>query len=324
VDRYALTIPLGLPLSEQRRVITRLPDLGYTDVWTGEVSAWDAFTPLALTSEWAPSLRLGTAIASVFSRGPAIIAQSAASLAVAAPERFALGIGASSDVITERWNAQSFDRPFSRTRDVVRFLKAAFTGEKVTEKYDTFTINGFRLGLVPEKAPPILVAALRERMLRLGGTEADGVILNWLSADDVARVAPLVHEGRNDKEIVCRIFTCPCGDSEEARHKAREFVNAYLNVGVYADYQRWLGRGDLLAPMQAKWAAGDRKGALAEVPDAVVDDLIVLGTPEECRAHIQRYVDSGVTTPMLAIMPFGVDLEEAIESLAPRPSPVAH
>jgi probable F420-dependent oxidoreductase len=322
MERYALTIPLGLPFPEQRRVIKRLPELGYTDVWTGEVSAWDAFTPLAFASEWAPSLRLGTAVASAFSRGPAIMAQSAASMAVAAPGRFALGVGASSDVITERWNAQPFERPFSRTRDLVRFLKAAFTGEKVVEKYDTFEINGFRLGLVPEQPPPVLVAALRERMLHLGGTEADGVILNWLSATDVAKVAPLVHEGRNDKEIVCRIFVSPSGDSEQSRQKAREFINAYLNVGVYADYQRWLGRGDALAPMQAKWASGDRRGALAEVPEEVVSDLIVLGTPDECRAHIQRYVDNGVTTPMLAIMPFGIDLEEAIELLAPQPTAV--
>ncbi len=204
----------------------------------------------------------------------------------------------------------------------MRFLKAAFTGEKVTGKYDTFEINGFRLGLVPDEPPPVLVAALRERMLHLGGTEADGVILNWLSATDVAKVAPLVHQGRNDKEIVCRIFVCPSGGSDRARQGAREFINAYLNVGVYADYQRWLGRGEILAPMQAKWAAGDRKGALAEVSDEVVNDLIVLGTADECRAHIQRYVDNGVTTPMLAIMPFGVDLEEAIELLAPQPSAV--
>jgi alkanesulfonate monooxygenase SsuD/methylene tetrahydromethanopterin reductase-like flavin-dependent oxidoreductase (luciferase family) len=153
-------------------------------------------------------------------------------------------------------------------------------------------------------------------MLELGGTEADGVILNWLSASDVANVAPRVHAGGPGKEIACRIFVCP-SSSEEARAGARQFITTYLNVPVYADYQRFLGRGEALAPMQAAWDAGDRKAALAAVPEEVIDDLIVLGTPEQCRAHIQRYVDNGVTTPMLALMPWGVTVDDAIEALAP-------
>ena len=66
------------------------------------------------------------------------------------------------------------------------------------------------------------------------------------------------------------------------------------------------------------WKAGDRKAALAEISDDVVDRLIVHGTPAECRAHIQRYIDNGVTTPALAIMPFGIDQRQAIRDLAPR------
>jgi probable F420-dependent oxidoreductase len=294
----------------------KLQDLGYTDAWSSETAGYDAFAPLALTADWAPELRLGTAVVPVFTRGPGLMAQTVATMAAIAPGRFVLGIGASSNVIVEKWNARPFDKPFSYTRDMLRFLKEALTGAKVSHAYDTFEVSGFRLGIVPEQQPPILVAALRERMLRLGGTEADGVILNWLSADDVSAVAPLVREGGDDKEIACRIFVCPV-DSDDARAQARQFVTTYLNVPVYADYQRFLGRGDVLAPMQEKWAAGDRKGALAAVPDEVIDDLIVLGTPDECRAKIQRYVDNGVTTPMLALMPWGIDTDAAIESLAP-------
>jgi probable F420-dependent oxidoreductase len=316
MNRYAMSIPLPGPFAEQRALTARLQDLGYTDLWSSETAGYDAFVPLALAGEWAPDLRLGTAVVPAFTRGPALMAQTVATMAEAAPGRFVLGLGASSDVIVEKWNAIAFDRPFSRTRDMLRFLRSALAGEKVTHAFDTFEVSGFRLGLVPKEPVPILVAALRERMLRLGGTEADGVILNWLSAEDVAKVAPLVHDGGADKEIVARIFVCPT-DDPAAREQAKQFVTAYLNVPVYADYQRFLGRGDALAPMQAKWAAGDRKGALAAVPEEVVDDLIVLGTPEQCRARIQQYVDHGVTTPMLAIMPWGVPSAEAIEALAP-------
>jgi alkanesulfonate monooxygenase SsuD/methylene tetrahydromethanopterin reductase-like flavin-dependent oxidoreductase (luciferase family) len=67
------------------------------------------------------------------------------------------------------------------------------------------------------------------------------------------------------------------------------------------------------------WKAGDRKAALEAIPDQVVDELIVHGSPEACREHIQRYVANGVTTPALAILPFpGVDPRQAIRDLAPR------
>ena len=134
-------------------------------------------------------------------------------MADAAPGRFALGIGASSPAIVERWNALPFEDPYARTRDVLRFLRRALTGEKVTERYETFEVQGFRLGFVPEAPPPVLVAALRPRMLRLAGEEGDGAIVNWLSAEDVARVAPYV----GDKEIVARIFVVPSDDFAEVR-----------------------------------------------------------------------------------------------------------
>src|SRR5438093_13563484 len=109
MHRYGMTIPFdGVPLGEQRGLFEELVDLGYTDVWSSETDGADAFTPLALASVWAPSLRLGTAIVPVYTRGPATLAQSAASLAAVAPGRFALGVGSSSDVIVQRWNGIPF------------------------------------------------------------------------------------------------------------------------------------------------------------------------------------------------------------------------
>ena len=314
--RYGMSIPFPGPLDEQAGYFRTLAELGYTDLWSSETSGFDAFTPLALAALTAPSARLGSAIVPAFTRGPACIAQSVAALASVAPGRVAIGIGSSSDVIVQRWNGIPFETPLAKVRDVVRFLRRALTGEKVTETYSTFDIRGFRLTSVPEVQPKILVAALREKMLRVAGEHADGAILNWLSADDVRTVTPFVKDGGADKEIVARIFVCPSEDTELVRQKAREFVCAYLNVPVYAKFQRWLGR-ESLAPMWELWQAGDRKGALAAVPDNVVDELVVHGSPAACRAHIQRYVDAGVDTPALAIMPWGVEPTEAARLLAP-------
>ncbi len=316
--RHGITIPFdGVPLAQQGDWIRELEDLGYDDAWSSEANGTDAFTPLALTAAWAPSLRLGCAIVPAYTRGPALLAQSVAAMAEAAPGRFLFGIGTSSNVIVERWNGIPFRNPYQRVRDTIRFLRAALAGEKVSGDYEGFTVNGFRLGRVPEQSPPILVAALRSGMLRLAGREGDGAIINWLSADDVATVAPYVHEGGEGKEIVARIFVCPSEDAEAVRAMGKMAIAAYLNVPVYAAFHEWLGRGERLQGMWDAWKAGDRKAAVAAIPDSVVDELIVHGSPEACREHIRRYIENGVTTTALAVMPFGVDVRQAVRDLSP-------
>ncbi|MGA1570161.1 MAG: LLM class F420-dependent oxidoreductase, partial [Ilumatobacteraceae bacterium] len=275
----------------------------------------------ALAAAWESRLRLGTAIIPAFTRGPACLAQSVASLADAAPGRFTIGIGSSSDVIVGRWNGIPFEQPYRRVRDTVRFLRDALSGEKVAQRYDTFEVNGFRLGVKPEVSPPILVAALREQMLRLAGREGDGAIINWLAPHDVATVASVVNEAAGGSaEIVARIFVCPSDNAEVVRAGARYAIAAYMNVPVYAEFQRWLGRGDALAGMWEAWAAGDRRQALQEIPDEVVDDLVVHGTPEQCRARIDEYVAAGVTTTALAILGLDPDVShgDAVRALAPQ------
>jgi probable F420-dependent oxidoreductase len=315
VGRYGITVPFDdVPLAEHGPWYARLDELGYTDVWTGEANSADGFTPLALAATVSPRLQLGTAVVPVYTRGPGLLAMQAATLAELAPGRFALGVGSSSDVIVERWNAIAFVDPYKRVRDTVRFLRLALTGEKVDAEFETFAVRGFRLGRPIAQPPPVFVAALRPGMLRLAGREADGAILNWLSAQDVLKAAAEVGEG---KEIVARIFVCPTEDSERARFVGRMGIAAYLNVGVYAAFHQWLGRGPHLQPMWDAWRAGDRKGAVAAIPDEVVDDLVVHGSAAQCRQHVQRYVDNGVTVPVLAILPGGDDLAKVVEQLAP-------
>jgi probable F420-dependent oxidoreductase len=316
-----MTVPLPGPLHGHRDKLAELADLGYTDIWSAEADGADAITPLAMAAAWEPRLRLGTAIVPAYTRSPACFAQCVASLADAAPGRFAIGVGSSSNVIVERWNGVPFVDPYKKVRDVVRFLRDSLSGEKVTRTYDTFEVQGFRLGIRPEQAPPILVAALREGMLKLAASEGDGAIINWLSPSDVTQVAAVVRQaaGGVDKEIVARIFCCPSENAAAVREAGKFAIAAYLNVPVYAEFHRWLGRGEVLQPMWDAWKAGDRKAALAAIPDSVVDELIVHGSPAECRAKIKAYFDNGVTTSSLALLPLDPELKhwDAVRSVAP-------
>jgi probable F420-dependent oxidoreductase len=238
---------------------------------------------------------------------------SAATLESLAPGRFVLGIGTSSPAVVENWNGIPLDRPYQRARDALRFLRAALAGERVTEEYETFSVRGFRLELALPAPPSLALAALRPGMIRLGAAEADGVITNWLSPADTRQVREVAGPGT---ELIARVFVCPTADPEIARGIGRRMIAAYLTVPVYTAFHAWLGRGDALAPMQAAWAAGDRKRALAEVSDKVVDDLIVHGPPDACRERIAEYHENGLDTPVIMIIPApGVDVAQAVRDL---------
>ncbi len=314
--RYGITIPFdGVTLAEHREWFTRLADLGYSDVWSAEVDGADGFTPLALAAAWESRLNVGVAVAPAFTRGPGLLAMTVAALAETAPGRFTMGLGASSAPVVERWNGITYERPYQRTRDVLRFLNRALAGEKIDDVFDTFEVHGFKLSRPVASVPPILLGALRPGMLRLAGAEADGAILNWLGADDVAQCRREVGE---NKLIAARLFVIPTADADAARALGRRMISSYLTVAAYAEFHRWLGRDEVFAPMWEAWAQGDRKGANAAIPDNVVDDLIIHGSYEACREHVGRYVAAGVDVPTLAVIPLGVDLAQAVAGLAPQ------
>jgi probable F420-dependent oxidoreductase len=299
-----MTVPFaGTPLADHGRLYALLHDAGFTDLWTSEVAGADAFTPLTVAALTTPRMRLGTAVVPVFTRGPGLLAMTAAALAETAPGRFVLGIGASSPVVVGDWNAVPFTEPFKRSRDMLRFLRAALAGETVDREFDTFAVRRFRLERPPATPPPILLAALRPAMLRLAAAEADGTILNWLAATDVPTALAALGDRPTGFEVAARIFLCPTDDADHARAVGRRMITSYLTVPAYAEFHRWLGNGDLLEPMWSAWAAGDRRGALAAVPDALVDRLVIHGTPHQCKEQIMRYVEAGVTTPVLAPLP---------------------
>jgi probable F420-dependent oxidoreductase len=313
-SRWGLTLPLpGLPLAGQRDSVASLADLGYTDAWSAELNGVDAFTPLTLASQWAPQLRLGTAIVGIYTRAPVALAVSAGSLAQLAPGRFVMGIGTSSKVAVEQWNGIPFEQPYQRSRDMLRFLREALAGGKVTHKYETFSVDGFRLDPAPEVPPALALAALRPGMVKLAAEEAGIAITNWLSPADVPKVRSVAGP---DCELVARIFVCPTEDVGTARYIGRRVLAAYLTVPVYAAFHEWLGRGEMIAPMLSAWNSGDRKGALEAIPDELVDDLVIHGSLGYCRERVAAYQPAGLDTPVIAILPTpGLDVAGAVRQL---------
>jgi len=309
MDRWGLTLPLpSLPLRDHADLIRGAEAAGYTDLWSGETQGPDGFTPLALAAAWTDRVRLGTGVVGVFTRGPALLAQQAAALADASGERFALGIGASSDRIVEGWNRMPFSKPLSKIAETLDFLDAAFAGER--------TSTGFKLEQPPTEPVPVVLAALRGKMLRLAVERAAGAFTNFLPLAGLPRVTAELEQAPEGFELLCRFFCLP-GDREQVEPLARFMFASYATVPVYEAFFRWLGYGERIDEMVAAWRAKDREGAVAAAPWDVIEDTFVFGTPDEMRERLDAFVDGGITLPILTPVTTPDRMAELIEALAP-------
>jgi probable F420-dependent oxidoreductase len=309
MDRWGLTLPLpGISLAEHKEHVALAEASGYTDLWTGETAGPDGFTPLVLSAAWTERMRLGTGIVGVFQRGPALLAQETAALASASDGRFVLGIGSSSDRIVEGWNGIPFEKPLSKVRATLDFLDAALAGER--------TETGFKLEAPPAAPVPIVLAALRGKMLELAVARARGAFTNFLPLGGLPKVTAQLDGAPADFELLCRFFCIP-GERERVEPLARFMFSSYITVPVYADFYRWLGYGEQIEPMVAAWESGDRQAAAAAAPWELIEDMFIFGTPEQMKERLGAFVAGGITLPILTPIVTPDKLGETIAALTP-------
>ena len=305
--RWGLTLPFaGISLRDHLDLYRRAEAAGYDDLWTGETAGPDGFTPLAMAAAVTERIRLATGIVNPYTRGPALLAQQSAALADASGGRFVLGIGSSSNVIVERWNEVPFVKPLSKVREAVETLRPVFAGERGT--------GGFKLETPPQHEIPIVIAALRGKMLALAAEIGDGAFTNFLPLSGLPQVRDAF--GAPDKELVCRFFCVPQPEAEGMAF-AKHLFAAYGTVPVYAEFFRWLGWGEQLDPMVEAWHGGDRKHALELCPEDLVREIFVFGTPEEMKERLAGYVEGGITTLILTPLAAPADVPALMDALAP-------
>jgi probable F420-dependent oxidoreductase len=310
MDRWGLTVPLtGVALADQADLIRRAEAAGYTDLWTGETNGPDGFTPLALASAWTERVRLGTGVVGVMQRGRALLAQEAAAIADASRGRFALGIGASSDRIIEGWNGMPFEKPLSRVSETIDFLRTALAGERAD--------GGFKLERPPEAEVPIIVAALRGKMLKLAVEKGDGAMSNFLPLEGLPKVVEQLEGAPEGFELLCRFFCIP-GEREQVEPLARFMFSSYITVPVYEAFYRWLGYGERIDAMVAAWNAKDRAKA-AELADwELIEEMFIFGSQEQMKERLQAFVEGGITLPVITPITTPDKLGDLIEALAPQ------
>ena len=281
---------------------------GYTDLWSGETNGPDGFSPLVLGAAWTEKVRLGTGVVGVMQRGRALLAQEAAAAADASGGRFALGIGASSDRIIEGWNGMPFEKPLSKMSETIDYLRTALAGERAD--------GGFKLERAPAERVPIIVAALRGKMLRLAVEKGDGAFTNFLPLAGLPKVASQLEEAPEGFELLCRFFCIP-GEREQVEPLARFMFSSYITVPVYEAFYRWLGYGEQIDEMVDAWNAKDREKAAAAAPWELIEEMFIFGSPEQMRERLGAFVEGGITLPVITPITTPDKLGELIDALAP-------
>lgn len=305
--RIGLTIPFqGVPLKDLPALVRRAEEAGYDSVWSEESTNFDGFTPLVIAAQHSERLRLASGIINVFTRGPALLAQTAAALAELSDGRFVFGLGSSSNVIVEQWNGVPFERPLHKVRETVEYLRVVLSGERGK--------GGFKLPRPPERPVPIFLAALRPSMLKLAAEIADGAFTNFLPLGSAATVVETF--ASSGKEIACRFFSVP-GPEDKALAVARRVLVAYATVPVYSDFFRWLGWAEEIDPLVEAWNAGDRTRALELVPDKLVREVFLLGPLEAQRERLTRFAEAGIDTGVLVVFAPPSELQASIDAFAP-------
>lgn len=317
-------------------LVCRAEELGFDSAWYGESWGYDAFTTLAQVAGVTSRIKLGTLIATVFSRTPAMMAQSAASLDAISDGRLILGLGTSGPAVVSKWHGQTWRQPTQRMREYVEIVRMALAGERVDYEGDLFKLKGFRLRNAPLRADvPIMIASLGPRSVEQTGEIADGWLpifpsVQLLQEGRVLLAKGAQHSGRtmDDFEIAPSILTAVSdSDPRGARDLARAHVAFYVGgMGTfYAELVARQGFAEEAARIAQEWSKPGRAGrsaAAAAVTDEMLDALTLVGSRAHVLDRLDAYADAGVTLPIM-MFPFGSDralIAETVEALGARAS----
>ena len=266
-------------------------DMGYDSVWVPEMWGRDAFSLISWMATATKRIRLATGIISVYSRSPALIAQTAATIDEYSEGRLILGLGMSTAIVNELWHGAKFEKPLLRTKECVEIIRMALGGERVDYGGEIFRLKNFRLLFRPRRSDiPIHIAAVGPKNIELTSRIADGWIPYLCPADFINERKKIL--GSNGRNVSATPFfpALVSEDPGESREIVREFVAYY--VCSMGDYYRKLvsGYGYAEEAERAKslWK-DDRKAAVGSISDELLDLVCATGSVEEGRKKLGEF-----------------------------------
>lgn len=319
--RRACFIATGRSLERALNRVRLAESLGYEATFTTHIAGRESLTVLTAYAMATERIRLGTGVVPIYTRTPATMAQTAATIDELSGGRLVLGLGVSHRATVEGWHGQSIDRPVAEMREYVEIVRAILRGEDPPPGGKWHT--RFHLaGLEPRPQLPIMVASLSPAMLRLAGEIADGAML-WLCTPTYIRdvVVPELRIGRERSgrsldgfEIVPAVPAALAEDPETAREALRNDLIPYFGLPFYRAMLERSGFGEEIAAYDA--AAGEPEAMRAAISARFIEELAAIGDQDAVRAGIDRYADAGATLPAVGGIP-RTDFDATLRAAAP-------
>jgi 5,10-methylenetetrahydromethanopterin reductase len=321
----ALPTRSGLAADRLADLARQAEDAGFAGCFVAERYG-DGLTVLAGLAAATSTIELGTAIANIYHRHPAVTAMTCATINELCGGRLSVGLGSGDPVASSRQLGVPADAPMSRMREYVEVMRRVLAGPPVSYHGEVFQVEGLVPDVVPSAGFPIYIGALQRRMMALAAAIADGVILNLVHRPCLPGIIAGIREDRSGTgfRIACVVPVCVTQDLAAGLDRGRSVVVNYAMHPAAARLFGQHGYAEVLGLVQERLRHGDRAGALRQVPDQMVADFVVVGAAADCRDALSGYQQAGVDLPIVFPVAHPLGWEESIAELMSVPTPVHH
>src|SRR6202140_2254330 len=292
--------------------------LGFDAVWAGEAWGTDAVSPVAWVLARTTRIKAGTSIMQMPARTPAMAAMTAMTLQALSGNRFLCGIGPSGPQVVEGWHGVPFGKPLARTREYIRIIRQVLARagplEHHGEHYDIPYTGPGSTGLAKplrsiihgDPSLKIYTASVSPAGLRTAGEVADGVLPYFMSPEKAEAIVGPIIEGRAragksldlaDFDNAPYVRVSMGNDLARCRDALRPGLALYIGgmgartANFYNDLARRIGYEAAAAEIQDLFLDGKREAAAAAVPDALIDEISLIGPPDRIKDRLQAWQD---------------------------------
>src|SRR3954463_4915365 len=317
-------VSVGRSLDQAVERVKLAEELGYESVYLTHTAGREPFIVLSAYALATERIRLGTGVTPIYTRTPANIAQTAASLDELSGGRHNLGIGVSHRPVVEGWYGQTIDKPVREMREYVAIVRAILRGENPPAEGEKWR-TAFRLGgLDPRRDLPVYVAALSPAMLRAAGEIADGAILWLCNPEYVERVVvPEITTGRERAgktldgfDIVPAVPSAATDEPSAAWSAMRKDLLPYFGLPFYRAMLERSGYEDDIAAFDEAAGTGDVEQMQGAISERFLKALTAVGDEDAVREGVVRYRRAGTTSPCVGPIP-RTDFEATLRAAAP-------
>lgn len=275
-------------------------------VWVPETWGMEGLSMIATISQIVKNSKIGSSIINIYSRTPSLIAMGAATLDTLSNGRLILGLGTSSEPIVQDWHGLEFDQPVQRMREYVDIIRLIMSGNKVNYDGKLFHLKNFTLLIKPQrKEIPIYLAAINQKMVELTWEIADGVIFYLRPISELKNTVQKM-QLKKKIDVSCQFITCMSEDADVAIERTKKTLAFYISVGKI--YREFLAKNGFAKETQEIYDEYKKSGFRINhklISTNMLDSLTICGTPEECKKKLNRFIQAGVSLPIIQFNPVG-------------------